>query len=427
MTKSGEEIPSVERVAQQDKAIAPGVLAICGVVILAAAATVFYLATRERPLDRATYNVVIALTCFMASSVSGLLFATRASISGTLGVIGLTVGGPGALWLAALLLMANVLQFGLDERSATTIARETLIEHEKHDGWIRFEDWLTTLGSLGNTLRKDEEMNLRQFLSSAYIRGERHNRLTRPIIDVLFMYPETSPSACPNASIKLQRIRGGHGGGEASVFVGSSPTNSANGVTSLVLDRSDSGAVTAHMPSAPLTWYDAPAGSVDLLFLTEYCDDIIDDGDWLQLHVPKYLVDGQVGTVNIGVASERPIKQTSLQLWQVQGAAIVGETKEFPVVLRDTKTAATNNIDVLAASLTEWIPRVEAAAETRSVPKEAMPALTRILPLIKRLKNGKPTFTTFPYRGSFGDSAAQRSVVLTFRWDRGVERLSRRS
>src|SRR5688572_26216288 len=86
------------------------VLLICGLVIVGAAATVIYATVIKPPETRMTYNVVVALACFMASSVSGLLFATtNVNIKGTTGIFALTVGGPAALWLVALIVVSQIL------------------------------------------------------------------------------------------------------------------------------------------------------------------------------------------------------------------------------------------------------------------------------------------------------------------------------
>jgi len=56
----------------------------------------------------AQYRITIIFLCFALSSIGGLLFASNAKLTGTLGVVSVTLGGAAILWLGALLVIYNV-------------------------------------------------------------------------------------------------------------------------------------------------------------------------------------------------------------------------------------------------------------------------------------------------------------------------------
>src|SRR5215208_3089517 len=169
----------VEQLASERQKHPMFVLVLCGLVILGSALTVIYATVVRPPQSRMTYNVVVALACFMASSVSGLLFATtNVQIRGTFGLFALTVGGPAALWLVSLIVVSKILPFDPTPGDVMTITRAVVTEQERRDGWIPFQQWVNGLGDLSKIFEDDEELNLRLLLSGAYVKGDTHHKLT---------------------------------------------------------------------------------------------------------------------------------------------------------------------------------------------------------------------------------------------------------
>src|SRR5689334_12192093 len=82
------------------------VLTSIAIVLGAFAAVLFVLTMRPEMLQQQqTYQITIALICFMASSVSGLLFATGTiKLEGKVGFVVVTLAGPATMWLISFLL-----------------------------------------------------------------------------------------------------------------------------------------------------------------------------------------------------------------------------------------------------------------------------------------------------------------------------------
>ena len=77
------------------------------VILLSVMSVIFLMFFRPTP-SIFQYRLAMALICFALSSIAGLLFAAKVEISGNMGLLGLTIGGTAALWLAALLLFSYI-------------------------------------------------------------------------------------------------------------------------------------------------------------------------------------------------------------------------------------------------------------------------------------------------------------------------------
>jgi hypothetical protein len=77
------------------------------VAILAAISVMFIFKTPSH----GQYNMALILVCFSLSSIAGLLFTAKVDIKGTIGVLTLTLGGTAVLWVATLIIVANIFPF----------------------------------------------------------------------------------------------------------------------------------------------------------------------------------------------------------------------------------------------------------------------------------------------------------------------------
>ncbi|MBN2000096.1 hypothetical protein JW935_21270 [candidate division KSB1 bacterium] len=67
-----------------------------------------YIFRIQESWNLATYRISIALICFILSSVSAMLFSTKANLKGTIGFMTFTVAGPAILWVIVLLIFNQI-------------------------------------------------------------------------------------------------------------------------------------------------------------------------------------------------------------------------------------------------------------------------------------------------------------------------------
>jgi hypothetical protein len=400
------------------------VLLLCGTVILGALLTVIYVTVTKQPQSRMTYTVVVALACFIASSISGLLFATtNVQMRGTLGIFALSVGGPAALWLVALVVVTRILPPDVPETDVLRITQQVVTDQEKRDGWIPFkntqqadkkENWLTALKDLSDVFEKDEEANLRQLLSGTFIKGDGHSKFSGPVIQSLFLYPKDDSENCRDRTIKLQHIKGLHKTQTAEIFIANSPTMPGGRVSAVVLTRDGTGHVAATLAPRQPTWQPNTSNPSDFFMISNYCDPIA-SGDWLEVHVPKYIDDAQGATVDIGIAADRSISYNDTAMWEVR-TSMFNDGSSFPVLFKRLSNNARRDFDTFDDDYQQWLGEVEKEAD-RNRDSDAGKLLNELRPYLARKSNsGKLAFVLAPHTAAFRSENTRYTNVMTFLW-----------
>jgi hypothetical protein len=364
----------------------------------------------------AQYRIQIALVCFALSSISCLLFAAKAELTGTIKLFAVTLAGPAAMWIVALIVFSHLYsETKLDTQAVLSKKLLELAEHvESRRGCITYNKWKETLGSFLKYYNRNEEFQLEQLLASAYYEGNERRKLTDPIIQTLFVYFDKK-------AVKFQRIQGKKYG-PADIYFRATPTLPGSNPSSILLVREISKITDSYIERQG-TWQEITGDPVDCLIIASY-EEELPVGDLIGVDVTKYLKDGGA-TVDLGIIASRQINGSSFHLSKIRGSPFVC-APEIPLSFERHPTPPVENINSLISDLSPWMELIE---QSINQPESQRQLSTETLNFLLDIRKGlcqatSPqsnfmTFlqhTNFRSKFSFHVEGILNSLIARFEW-----------
>jgi hypothetical protein len=312
------------------------VFSLAALVILAALGAVIYWVFGTT--SQLQYPMIVALLCFALSTVACLLFASQAKLNATLPIASITMGGPAVIWIGTLILFAYLFPVPpVSQQSVVDILRMQQIR----EGWRPFPDWVKQLGELGKEVLQNESSHVRHTLDVLYYTGIGRQKISSPIIDHLYVYPDDK------TALEFTRLRGAKSD-IAEIYFKAHPTESGT-ATSMLLAKSRDAIVVAEM-SGQSDWTEVRSENLDCLIVTIYDEGLLQRGDFVYFGTNKYRKDGNAA-YRFGVMTSDPIQ--SPKGWRFRGFPFP-LTDEIPVVFRRHGAPWATNVDPLIEQLSEW-------------------------------------------------------------------------
>lgn len=325
-------------------------------ILVASLAAAIYMALRS-PDEIVHYRVILLLLFFAISSISSLIFtsAPHVKLEGDFQGLALSVGGPAALWLIALLLFSQFYKEDRVSASSMLSLVQSHVQNQRDLGWQIYPEWRRGHQDLGQWLGRSESEQLSKLLLAAHFTppGE---KMKLPVVSTLFVY---FPG---KVSLKVQRIRGEQPGGQLTVHFAGSPSTKEGTVASMLLAASNLGSkrisqsFTAtepnHAPEAKLT----NLTQVDALLLSLYENDDPGEGDYTVVDLKRFSQDAQ-GSIYLGVQSfDRTLDRFAVSHLQ---PSYLNNRGTIPVMFQVEQTVDPS-LDALRAELLGWMQLLDA-------------------------------------------------------------------
>jgi hypothetical protein len=259
--------------------------------------------------------------------------------------ITLSIGGPGAAWIAAFVVICFVMPEDRLVPRRQDEVRYYLKESDKRGGWLAYEEWTKKIVHRDAVIRdKNDLYFITQMLPCVYYQ-ESEYRLNHPTIETLFVY-------AGERALKFQRIHGERvGNNRPSIYVGGA-ASTAEGTANCYLFLMDKdNRVYDARSSLHGQWEEILDATAECLVVTIYeeektAPDSLSTGDYLCVDVSKYADErsSESGLCDVAliVYAHRPF--TDFQLWEYK-ATVLPETRVVPLKFRFLNSDATRSAD----------------------------------------------------------------------------------
>jgi hypothetical protein len=367
------------------------------VIILAAfgSVLVWLFATSAGALAAIQYPIILALVCFVLSSVSCLLFASQTRIQSTLPIAAITIGGPAVTWVATLLIVWHVFP---EPKVALTPQGFVSILRDQHlrQGWKMYPEWTRQLGKLRWMIQRVEANQVRQAMDTVYYLGAGRKKLTNPNLQVLFVYGD-------NSAVKIARIRGRTNDTAEIFFKGS--TTQSGGARSVIFAKSGDNILQANLGSQN-DWEEVRTEEIDCLILTLYTDEgMLPEGDILYVETNKYRKDGPA-RIDVGILAPQSIRDPNV--WLVEDFPFP-LPDDVPVTYKKMSPVLEQSVESTVGNLSEWFTLLDQPTLTG---KAFSPEIKDLLQTIKaKLPQG--SFTSFSTSPTFKTKVALHLDQIT--------------
>jgi hypothetical protein len=294
-----------------------------------------------------------------------MLFATRVSLKGNIGQLGVRIVGAAALWFVALILFIRSAPddelFKKIEQDPITLTRLAALaaDTEARLGWQSYRHWKDSLDGYSIIFSQTERNTLKNLLSNTFYRREDIG-LKEAEVNTVFLYFN-------KYSVKLQRIRGIRNGGRTEINFSSSPSLPAKPTGSVLLvgEGSPFSISNSYPKREGETSAEILTTKVDCLIVADYDDDIPEDGDYLTVDVKKFSAEGRARIDLDLVSFERAIKK--FNIWNMK-PTIVPEEDEIPLSLRPIAIEPRLKVDFDKHQLATWLTAIDNALSNLSDP-----------------------------------------------------------
>lgn len=363
------------------------------------------------------YRITIALTCFVLSSISALLFAVKVEIKASLGVFTMAIAGPAAMWLAALVAFNYVFpEETLFRNTSAEEAEEWIRKAEKSAGWLQYSAWKDKLGNAVEVIEQDEEYFIGFLLPRVFYHGHNDTKMATPRIDTAFIY-------LGDVSFKIQRIRGRRIDELAPEVYMTAVASLPKGETSpyYFIRRDDQIVHSGEIERG--SWKKVTVRPVDCLLLTIYSDDLPKAGDWLYVDLGKYInkeLSGS-GSLSISVWSTRKIG--NLNLWEMAASQLTN-AHPVPLLFRRVRGQVEGGASVNPSNIFDpWFRLLDNYLEGQNLPEGSRLFLERFLALSQEPGSGNHSFSRILSRERFSTAVGyeiddiHNGIVATFLWD----------
>jgi hypothetical protein len=321
------------------------------IVVSIVCVVTFLFTSKDPPVSQ--QRLAICLLAFALSTVSCLLFFPKVKIEGVVFGLAISVVGPAALWLIAVLILVHSGVFPLEDKRSTAQMVDDLVKSvEDFSGWKPYDKWLgdLSMSGLAPIVTAGGFTTLRNLLwYTSYIPGG--YKLRDPTVSITFIYWQNGDTA------KIERIRGHQEGptfellygSEAStlkgkarsimlvasrVDPGQNPNVESNYINSEDIDDSDGKEVTLRSPS------------LDCFVLADYTGDEITVGkepigDYVAVDMKRFSNHAR-GPLRLGILSERAIEVSKSYVVRLGPEA----TAQTPLIFQDLVATASTGADI---------------------------------------------------------------------------------
>jgi len=336
---------------------------------VAALATAIYLTTQSNTArDLFVYRITLLLVFFAISTVSAVVFHTRASLGGNFWGMTLALGGPAVLWIVALVIFTKFYPEAdlQKEVSLQSKAQEFWSDLQKA-GWQDYDAWKAGNGDdFGDILGANETDTLRNLFWNVYYRSP-GQRLNDVQIATVFLY------FGPKYTMKFQRIRGNreparseafelHYGGQTSNSTGTSGSVLLVGRNNESLQLKDSYYDGESSPQQSLDHSD-----IDCLIVSWYDDEVTSDGDYLTADMKEFATNHRAN-FRLGIAAFKPIED--VRSWSLNLRTVTDQDNLLPLrFLPMSRQAWHRDLGAVEGDLKPWLELLDRAMGSETVLK----------------------------------------------------------
>jgi hypothetical protein len=367
------------------------------------------------------YRVILLLLFFAISTVSALIFNTKASLGGSFWGLTLALGGPAVLWIVALVIFTRF----YPESSLTT---ETSLQSKAQEfwtaqqkiGWQDYETWKTNNNDdFQDILGVSETDTLRNLFWSVHYRTP-GARLDSVQIATVFLY------FGPKFTMKFQRIRGNRAYANGKAFrlhYGAQTSNSTGGSGSVLLVARPGDYL--HLrgsyydgDSTPDQYLDET--DIDCLIVSWYQDEVSDDGDYLTADLKEFATNHRA-SYRLGIAAFKPIEEA--ESWWLTARTVTDNDNVLPLSFLPMKQIWHRDLSNVEGDLKPWLQVLDREMESKVVLKAKPQAMLQQATNTASGFVGKPvklsellTSAVFKDRLSASMPQAEDVVLTMFLW-----------
>jgi hypothetical protein len=397
------------------------VFLLTAIVTVTSLALAVYATLRPSPLQSHQYRFTVAMICFSLSTLAGLLFASKAELRASVGLLSATIVGQAALWLVSI----AVFNFVFPE---TRIADLDLVKRvlegagKLDNSWRSFDQWKGELEEFRRVFEDEEESNTKHLLNAAAIRGAGMEKASDATLETLFVFPP--PSGASRHTVKFQRIaiRNRQRRG-MSVYLTASPTSVAGEANGFFFVRRDQKITSALELKEQARWEKVEQNDIEGMLVALYKDKADLEGDWLQVHTPKYVMPDATAQVRLGLVSTSPVEALSPKLWEMR-LAPWPDPASIPLIFHQRGEEMDRDFERWTSEFGEWLDVLEQASQ-KDATDEKTAARKAFLLRVREHLAGAAGFSSwkdvlrggcYANRVSFSARRVEDPVVLTFLW-----------
>jgi hypothetical protein len=323
---------------------------VCAVVIIGSLVGILGVLLNPKTSAVLQARLACIFVFFAIACVMGILFlrsTEKSEVGGKLGVWKIAIIGPGAFFLACLILYnqffhEDVLQ--LSDPLSLKVFADLIRDTEKRSGWLGYNEWQRSIKSLAPEIAQNDEKTIETFLSAVYYRGDDSHKLDYPFLQTIWIYGK--PDSDGNIdTIKIARISGRWEQDTPRIFAESKGTTIASAPTSMLFVKhlnSDVIVIPNYVSPHGIyqpdpNWHDIADYPADCLLVTRYHEPL-PGGDYVLIDPSKYITTESRGAmIEFSVLAASPMSEP--QLWEMRGdgAAYPGEV---PLLFREFKSAS---------------------------------------------------------------------------------------
>jgi hypothetical protein len=397
--------------------------ALCAFVVICSLGAAMYVLFAGTSPSILQARLAITFACFSIACVIGLLFAStaqRSQTGGTLGVLSLVIVGPGAFFIACLLIYNSIFPENLlelkDPMSLQKLS-ELTTDVEKRAGWVDLESWKQNIKNLLPLFQRDEQSSVDQFLSTVYYHGNDNHKLNTPLIQTAFIYGNpTVDNKIPR--IKIQRISGYKAKETAWIYFGATSPGSTPSVKMFV--RHPSGQVDISKDSQN-NWLSVSDDPAECLIVGVYPPIDIHEGDILMINPTKYLKAGTGSSADLAIFSIVP--RLDPKLWEIHCAGVL-QGDNLPLLFRQFISQEKQNDPgqiTTDEAIVRWLSWLDATQKSDTTDPDTKAFLTSALDILHQVSPETDFAHVFNsdrlWKASYHLSNLQNPVIGTFLWD----------
>jgi len=386
------------------------------------------------------FRLTLAMLCFALSSLSGLLFANQSAteLIGKWGAVTLTLVGPAALWLVALIVITRLWK---DVGQAPEGGPVTPAER----GLVAYGEWKFKHAGLNYLFTNyvNEEYRVREILSFAYFRAVQKRKPIDVKVATVFVYFQIPEQPEAVRFIKLQRITGVAKTPPTDVYHIFTPTLPGGTANSYAFVRAE-GKILGSARGGPGSrrWLRVDSLAIDVLVVSSYPDGNPPEGDYVWIDVPKY----SDTSVDVGLAflARRPIADEgdrSSKMWAVHAArsAAGAPGTDVPVMFKSCAKGhvAKEHDGTVLRPFAQWLADLDALLVSGSQPpdmaslegesataNDPVGFLRGMLGELRTCTERKEVGfaaalgpEAFPHVCTFDEMDVEQPVIATFQWN----------
>jgi hypothetical protein len=283
------------------------------------------------------FSVVVTCLVVLLGLMPGVQKAVGSASSST-ALIAFNVTGPPAIWLVIFSVTTRVFAVADTTQSDAMPLSAVLQTHYQSLGFRYYRDWFKDLEAFRTVIKPIELHFIDDLLPKVFYHGP--YEVTKPAdvrISTLFVYAGAH-------AVKFQRVCAKSRNGMPPSIYLPNTVSTGDGTVSACHFFLRNGELTKGGLHSHGVWAESPYKEVDALLIALYENDVVANGDYIYVDVPKYLDPSQhdYGRVDLALVADRRIK--SFDVWEV-AASIVSAERPVPLMFRDLYEDVSHTIE----------------------------------------------------------------------------------